>query len=272
VVKGRDAVLLIDCKNAPFGAVLRREASAAAGAPLTHVVNTHHHADHTGGNHAMAGLALLAYEKAIPRVRAQMNRYISQLKESAGQFKDKGPAGERVAEEATALYRRAAQLTADDFAPRTPVGQSHALDLGGVRAVLTHLGPGHTDNDLVVHLPELNLVHTGDLVFHGRHPFVDRAGGADSASWIAVLRQVATLAGDKATVIPGHGEPGGVEIVRRQIAYLESARGYVAEQIKAGKARKEVAESAPPFAEGLGGSSAVALGAIFDELSGVPVR
>src|SRR6185295_2924664 len=46
-VLGTKGVLVVDCKNAPFGPQLRREAEALG--KLAMVVNTHHHADHTGG-------------------------------------------------------------------------------------------------------------------------------------------------------------------------------------------------------------------------------
>src|SRR5579862_7016969 len=51
VLMGQSGSALIDCKNAPFGACLRREAEAL-GSAVKLVINTHHHADHTGGNHA----------------------------------------------------------------------------------------------------------------------------------------------------------------------------------------------------------------------------
>ncbi|QKK09425.1 MAG: MBL fold metallo-hydrolase [Planctomycetota bacterium] len=54
VVSGRDAALMVDTKYPAFAAALQREASTFGG-PVTHVLNTHHHADHTGGNGVLKG-------------------------------------------------------------------------------------------------------------------------------------------------------------------------------------------------------------------------
>jgi cyclase len=268
VLKGAAGVLLVDCKNSPFGAVLRREAGEVAGAPVDRVLNTHHHADHSGGNHAMKGLPLIAHAAAGPRIRAQMNRYISQMKEATASLKDTaGPAADRVKDEALALYRRVTQLSADDFAPTIAAGDGHEIDLGGVKGVLRHFGAGHTDNDLVLHVPALNLVHTGDLVFNGRHPFVDVGAGADTRSWCRSLEGVLALCDEKTVVVPGHGAVGGRGVLSAQIDYFNRMRAVVEGAIKSGKDRADVAAMRPNGFEGLGGTPGMTLGAIHDELT-----
>lgn len=266
VVRGSKGVLLVDCKNSPYGEGIRREAQAAVGSALTIVLNSHHHADHTGGNHAMRDLPLLAHEKAIPRVRAQLNRYISQVKEAVPQLADKkGPAKDKVLADTKALHDRMTTLSADEFAPRTAVGDGHEINLGGVRAVLTHFGPGHTDNDLVIHLPEINVIHAADLLFHQRHPFVDRDSGADTRSWERALEAVIAMCDAKTVVIPGHGELTDVSGLRGQIAYFQAARAFVAGAIKEGKDRKTILESKVPGTEALAGSGTMALSALYEE-------
>lgn len=271
VVAGKSGALLVDCKFAYCGQQLRREAESFA--KLTHVVNTHHHGDHTGGNVAFStDLPIYAQSKATARVLDQKARYVSQLKEAATALKDKtGAAAEQVRKDGLALYARVEHLKITEFAPKTTFDTDLELDLGGaggLKVNLHHFGPGHTDNDLVVHIPSLNALHTGDLVFNKVHPFIDRDGGATTAGWMASLKQAIKLCDDKTRVVPGHGELGGVEILKAQVEYFEKMRDLVAKEIKTGKSRKDVAEMKPSLYADYGKPDFVGmvLGSIYDEL------
>lgn len=271
VIPGDAAVLLIDCKNSPFGAVLRREAEEVCGRAVTHVLNTHHHADHTGGNHAMNGLPVLAHRAAGPRIATQVNRYISQIKEAIGQLAErKGPATAGVLRDVTALHDRVARLAPADFAPTRLLDGPEVLDLGGTSVSVRHFGPGHTDNDVVVKVEGLNIVHTGDLVFNGRHPFVDQGGGGNTVGWQESLRRTLELCDDKTVVVPGHGDVTDRAAITRQIEYFDRARDAVAAAMKAGKARKEIVEMRIPGCEDYTGSASMTLGAMFVELGEHP--
>lgn len=269
VVRGEGGCVLVDCKNAPYGEVLRREA-VALGGPLAGVINTHHHGDHTGGNHAFGDVETIAHERCTPRVLAQFNRYLSQMKEAAAQLEGRtGPAAQRVREEALALYKRSGEMKPPQFAPRTGVGDATTRTIAGVEIELTHLGPGHTDNDLVVRFPGLNLIHTGDLLFHRSHPFIDRESGANVASWIANVERLAALCDERTIVVPGHGEITGRDGLLGQAAYLKAMRAHVARLRGEGRSRKEIGESDPgQFAEYANARfRPLAMMAIYDELA-----
>lgn len=272
---GKEKSLLVDTKLCPYAMALRREAAAVlreSGAPaLTHVVNTHHHADHTGGNHAFTpDLEVLAQTRVTGRVLGQMNRYISQLKEVPSQLKGKsGPAEARVVREATQLYHDVLSLRVTKFCPRTTFDSTWELDLGGEKITMTHFGAGHTDNDVVVHAPAMDLVHTGDLVFHKLHPVIDRDSGADTASWLACLDKARALCTGKTIVVPGHGAVTDRAGIDEQAAYLRDARGVVGAAIKAGRSRAEVAQIEMPAYKGYATSESrpTSLLAIYSELS-----
>ena len=267
VLRGNNAALLVDCKNAPYGDCLRRE----AGPGLTTIVNTHHHADHTGGNHAFSkDLKIIAQAKVTDRVLGQMNRYISQLKEAATQLGEAtGPAVPKVRDEAKALYLQVEKLRPTDWAPTQTFDQNETLDIGGVEVRLHHFGSGHTDNDLVVHVPSKNLLHAGDLLFHQRHPYVDRDGGANTHGWMESVTKAIALCDAKTVVIPGHGELTDVEGLKAQIRYFEITRAAIESAIKAGKPRKEAIEIKPAELAALGGANIqpLVMGAIYDELT-----
>ncbi len=269
LVTGRDAALLVDCKNAPFGAALRREGTRLAGT-LTTVVNTHHHGDHTGGNSAFSPvLPVLAQAKAGPRVLRQTERYLGQIRAAVGTLsRSENPAAAQVLQDARDLAERVDALKPADFAPNREVGEHEELDVGGRKIVLHHFGSGHTDNDLVVQCPESDVIHTGDLVFHKLHPFMDPPAGANSAGWIASLRRILELCSGRTVVVPGHGDVTDASGVRGQIEYFEAVRAAVSAAIKEGRTRAEVEALELDAFRGLGFAQvrSRALGAIYDEL------
>ncbi len=273
VLAGKGAAVLVDCKNAPFGAALRREAEAQ-GAPIKLVVNTHHHGDHTGGNHAFSkDLAIVAHEKCKPRIAPQMNRYISQAKEAVLTLSaDERPCAAKVREDAKAYHNRMNQLKPAEFEPKITVGDSKELETGGEKIILRHFGPGHTDNDLVVFVPRRNVVHCGDLLFYRRHPFLDRESGGTFKGWMASVLGIVELCDEKTLVVPGHGELTNVKGLREQVEYWERTRDAVAAAIKEGKSKDDVQklEIAAFKDYGLPEMRARSLAAVYEELTVSP--
>lgn len=75
------------------------------------------------------------------------------------------------------------------------------LDIGGRQVDLRYFGRGHTDNDLVMHVPDAGVIFAGDLVEEGAPPAF---GDAFPLDWPDTL--AAMLAGlDGEVVVPGHG-------------------------------------------------------------------
>lgn len=107
------------------------------------------------------------------------------------------------------------------------VGEEQVLSVGGRRVELRHFGRGHTDHDLVIVVPDADVLMVGDLV-EGEHPPQFR--DAFPLDWVATLDAV--LAGtSESVVVPGHG--------------VVLDRGHVAEQ------RDELAELVSTSKEGL---------------------
>jgi glyoxylase-like metal-dependent hydrolase (beta-lactamase superfamily II) len=163
-----DGVLLVDSKFANENARAMELLRTVTDLPVKYVVNTHMHGDHTGGN--------IAFEALGADIVGTEN------------------ARKRLAEtQAMGLP----SITFDD----------HLRIYFGERVMDFYwFGRGHTDGDLVIHLPEERLVLTGDL-FAGGDPFVrliDYNGGGSLAEWSGTLEKVLALDFDR--VIPGHSE------------------------------------------------------------------
>lgn len=268
LVAGGEA-LLVDCKTSPYGPILKRELKLGD-AKLAAVVNTHHHADHTGGNHAFVGaVPVIAQELAVPRVLTQTDRYIATVKQAVMDLSGDKDKAAMVADDFKALHARFAEFQPKDFAPTENFKDERQLKIGGIEVRLKHIGPGHTDNDLFVHVPELNLVHAGDLLFYRRHPFIDRSSGADTAAWRRSLAAIIAVCDEKTVVIPGHGELCGVAGLREQAEYFDKVGEQVRKAVRDGKSRKDVASmKLVGYDEYAGGSNlALTLGAIYDEVA-----
>jgi len=74
------------------------------------------------------------------------------------------------------------------------------FELGGLHFRIRHVGPAHSDEDLVLFVEEDRVLYAGDLVFKGRVPFV---GDADSRKWLAALDKL--IAFKPKLLVPGHG-------------------------------------------------------------------
>jgi glyoxylase-like metal-dependent hydrolase (beta-lactamase superfamily II) len=95
--------------------------------------------------------------------------------------------------------------------------------IGDVAVVLHRFGPASAPEHLVLELPDDGLLVTGDLVGNGVHPRLDRRR---PARWTAALRWLRGRS--PAVVLPGHGRPGGPELIDGMLRYLEVAQFVLA--------------------------------------------
>jgi glyoxylase-like metal-dependent hydrolase (beta-lactamase superfamily II) len=180
-----------------------RELAAAARAVTPHpwtVVNTHHHFDHCFGN----------------AVLAAGGRPVWGHEEAAALLAERGARLQRAwcAEWAGRDPELAAGLAAVRVVPPDHTVHLRATLRAGDRLVLLrHLGRGHTAGDLVVHVPDADLLLAGDLVEQGGPPSFEDSFPLEWPETVAGLLQ---LAGRQTVVVPGHGEPVDREFVAAQ--------------------------------------------------------
>jgi len=251
ILTSRKDVLLIDTKVAAVGKMARGLVESGR-YKVTQVVNTHHHADHTGGNFAWSpDTPILAHEIAKERVLKQHKIYADSIKRQDPE---------------------APIPDAEAFAPTQTTPGDTEITIGNYKVILRFFGPGHTDNDLAVFIPNENILHAGDLLFNKMHIFVDLKGGASTKGWMANVEELIKLCDNRTTVIPGHGPVTNVRGLEKQRDYIKQLREIVTEAIAAGKSREETYRTPVPgtekyeFARGLPN----ALSAIYTEMTGEP--
>ncbi|MBI1189622.1 MAG: hypothetical protein GC200_02940 [Tepidisphaera sp.] len=241
--------LLIDAKQAIFGNTLKREA-AAYSPKIARLVNTHHHFDHSGGNPCFDATPLTMHANCQKRLLESGQSNVAQMDTKIAALKAADlPGAQDAAADATKLFENLANIHADAWAPKdrtTTTGETSTLKIAGRTLTLHHFGPGHTDNDVIIHDADANIVIGGDVIFNGLHPYFDVAGGANSTSWLHSLAEIRKLCNDKTIVVPGHGPVGDVAMIDRLTEYFNKTVAAVKDAIKAGKPRDEVAKMSLP--------------------------
>jgi glyoxylase-like metal-dependent hydrolase (beta-lactamase superfamily II) len=166
------AVVVIDTKMGGDAKKLHDSAVRLAGPKKIIVINTHYHPDHTSGNYLYTGCPIY-----------------------------------------TGAYDKAflAKELKPENIPTHFVTDSLVLDLGDETVAMYNFGRAHTWNDIVVLLKKRKVLFTGDLVFHKVNPFLAADAGADVPLWMAALDRIIAMPGVD-TLVPGHGNPGGMEM------------------------------------------------------------
>ena len=173
--------------------------------PLT-VLITHFHFDHCLGTSVLADGGRPVW--AHPATAAQLAEHGPHWQR---RWHDEWADAERELAEGVAAARI---RVPDHLVPDTAT-----LDLGGRRVTVSHPGPGHTDGDLTVQVPDADVVLAGDLVEQGAPPDFTDAHPLDWPEAVATLLRAAT---GSTVFVPGHGAPVGTDFVAAQHAELAS--------------------------------------------------
>jgi glyoxylase-like metal-dependent hydrolase (beta-lactamase superfamily II) len=248
VIAGRDAVLIVEGHMRPAGAALELEvARMVSKAGIRGALDTHFHLDHTFGNAAYAEqrIPILAHERVAPLMK---ERY-ADLK-SVDKAPLLAPYEKRLAQAADENEKQHRQGDLADWKrmyseidavtlafPTEHLASAHLptrIDLGGLTAVI-EFHPGHSPTDLIIRVPERNVVFTGDLLFDRIYPV---ALDADMLAWRKVLDRFAAY--DRATqFVPGHGAVCGLDNIRDQAALFDDLRAHAEKMIRSGATAEE---------------------------------
>ncbi len=127
-------------------------------------------------------------------------------------------------------------------------GASGTIDLGGRTVELRTWGLAHTAGDQVVWLPEERIVFAGDLAEERMFPifpwFPPNDADIDGARWAEALGEM--IAWNPAIVVPGHGDIGGVEILKAVRDYMVDLGQRVIAESKAGAGADAIVASLGP--------------------------
>lgn len=223
LIVGRDGATSIDALFSPpmteaFLAEVRRLSTA----PLSRLINTHHHVDHTLGN------ALFPPETEIvahARAKAAMEQHGAGVLDTI----------KRIAPGFTAELQ-GAQVRLPDT---TFAGAELKLELDGRVVQLLHPGVGHTVGDVLVYLPDERVLFSGDVGFFYVTPL---AFEGHIGNWIRVIHRVVAEI-DADVIVPGHGPVGTKQDLLEMAGYLELIHGAARLAFDAGVSQREAVGS-----------------------------
>jgi glyoxylase-like metal-dependent hydrolase (beta-lactamase superfamily II) len=199
IIEMSDYLIVIDA-NFPSGAELAMAAAKKVSPkPVRYVFDTHHHGDHAYGNPVWtkAGATTLAYVG----VAEEMRRY-----EPAGWQR-----AAKTRKDVSALNLSTAEPPQKTFS-ETPF----VLEDASRRVEFHHFGWAHTRGDGFAYLPNEKVLATGDAIVNGAYNFT---GHGNTGNWPNVLTKLKSTL-DVAHVLPGHGGPGGPELIDGQMRFF----------------------------------------------------
>ncbi len=237
---GKDGVLLVDTGIAPMADKVIAAYRSLSDRPLRYIVNTHLHADHTGGNETVAksgmtvaGGNVVSDIGASAANQAQVVAFQTVLDHMSGaDGKDKPtPQGSWPTETYT-----------------TPERHIYFNDEG---VQIIHIPNAHTDGDSMVFFRKSDVISTGDLFVTNRYPIVDLAHGGNIQGVIAALNKIidiaipADLQEDGTLIIPGHGRLCDVADVVFYQEMVTIIRDRVQDMINKGMTLEQVQAAKP---------------------------
>ena len=162
-----EGVVLVDDKFEVDSANVVAEVKKLSNQPIKYVINTHHHADHSGGNAKLQQMGVMVVTS-------------EQARENMVEGKQPG-------------------LSNITF-------EKHAhIYLGGKNVEMYYFGRAHTNGDIVVYFPAQRTLAAGDMFTFGdaTPQLIDYSGGGSAKEWTKTLDGALQL--DFDTVVPGHG-------------------------------------------------------------------
>jgi len=229
-------VVVVDTKLAGYGPTILAKIKAVTDKPVTMIVNTHTHGDHTGSNEGFpASVEIVAHENT----KANMAKMDAFKGDKAQYLPDR-------------TYKDKMSL----------LGGKDQIDL-------YYFGAGHTNGDTFIVFPALRVLHAGDMFPWKDAPFLDRSNGGSGVEYPRTLSKLLAGVKDFDTVIPGHHPVTTRQDLEEYQRFTADLLAGVEAAVKAGRSADEAVASINLTAKYKGYKAErvkAAAQAIFDEL------
>ena len=231
-------VVLVDTKLAAWGDTFLSRVRSISDKPVTTIINTHTHADHTGNNDRFGTNVEFVVHENTKTNMTKMDAF-------------KGDKAQ--------------------FLPKRTFRDRLTLGRGAEQIDLYYFGRGHTDGDTWVVFPSLRLVQTGDLFARKDGPRIDRPNGGSGVDYPqTIARGLAALKGID-TVVPGHSPMMKLADLQEYQRYTTDLLKTVQDAKTAGKSVDEAAAASLAMTQKYRGYTStgvkVAVQDIYDELN-----
>jgi glyoxylase-like metal-dependent hydrolase (beta-lactamase superfamily II) len=210
VFVGESGVIVVDTKLAPYGQMLLEKIKTITDKPVTTIINTHTHGDHTGGNPAFPATVEVVVHENTKTNMAKMDAF-------------KGDNAR--------------------FLPKKTFQDKMSIGSGKERVDLYYFGRGHTNGDTWIVYPALRVMQTGDMFAWKDAPVLDRNNGGSGLEYAATVGKALATVKDVDTLIVGHSPLRTIPELREYRQFMTDFVNAVKAAQKAGKSVDEAAAS-----------------------------
>jgi cyclase len=231
-------VVIVDTKLAGWGPTILERIRTVTDKPVTTIINTHTHGDHTGSNEFFGAKVESVVQENTKANMARMDAF----------------KGEKAA-----------------FLPTRTYKDTLTLGAGKDRIDLYYFGPGHTNGDTFIVYTALRTMHAGDMFPWKDAPFVDRSNGGSGREWPRTLSKLLASVKDVDSVMGGHQPVAQWKDLQTFQQFTAELWTQTEAAHKAGKSVDEAAAATGWMSKFPGYESTrmkAAVQAIYDELNG----
>jgi cyclase len=192
----------------------------ATARPVTRLVNTHWHFDHTGGNVYLGSesVTIIAQENVKQRLSSVQNVPFIGLRDG----------------------RYPAQAL-----PTKTYSSSMRLRQGDQQLTLVNYGPAHTDGDTIIYIAPANIAVVGDIFSNPFYPIVDLASDGSIDGIIYSLNEILAQTNEQTKIVPGHGPVATRSDLENYRDMLAQVRQRIKALVGAGRTIDEALAAAP---------------------------
>jgi glyoxylase-like metal-dependent hydrolase (beta-lactamase superfamily II) len=231
-------VVVVDTKLAGWGPAILERIKSVTSKPVTTIINTHTHGDHTGSNEFFGASVESVVHENTKTNMARMDAF-------------KGDKAQ--------------------YLPKRTYKDKLTLGSGKDQIDLYHFGPGHTNGDTFIVYTALRTMHAGDMFPWKDAPFIDRSNGGSGRQWPLTLKKLLDGVKNVDSVIGGHQAVAGWKDLATFQQFITELWSQTEAAHKAGKTVDEAVANNGWMSKYPGYEATrlkAAVQAIYDELSG----
>ena len=202
-------VTLVDAKLPGFGPTIVERVKSVTNKPITRIINTHTHSDHTGSNEFFGASIESIVQENTKANMAKMD-----------EFKD----------------------AKAQFLPKKTYKETMTIGAGKDEIDLYYFGRAHTNGDTFVVFPALRTMHVGDTFAWKALPYVDAGNGGSVIEGPKTLAKSAATVKNVDTIINGHIPTSTFNDLKEYAAFLKDFADLAQKDFKAGKTAAQAAD------------------------------
>jgi glyoxylase-like metal-dependent hydrolase (beta-lactamase superfamily II) len=202
-------VTIVDAKLPGFGPTIVERVKSVTNKPITRIINTHTHSDHTGSNEFFGATIENIVQENTKANMAKMDEF-------------KGDKAQ--------------------FLPKTTYKETMTIGSGKDEIDLYYFGRAHTNGDTFVVFPALRTMHVGDTFAWKALPYVDAGNGGSVIEGPKTLAKAVATVKNVDTIINGHIPTSTFNDLKEYAAFLKDFADLAQKDFKAGKTAAQAAD------------------------------